>query len=185
MSEPPVDPGPFVTLAQMADFLKAPSYATGPEAPILQEVLDAALENVISRVGPLDSAARIYVVYPSGRCLVLPDTHLVSVGPVTDPAGNVISADQLDCNLLSGIVTVPSVRAGQWTVEATSREHASSIRLAIKIIASHLWDTQRGSPSSGNRPGFGQPVTDGSPVRMGFAIPARAAELLAPFARGQ
>lgn len=167
-----------VTLQELASFLKAPSYAEGAEATLLQTVLDAAIENVESRVGPLAAAEVEYAVRPNGCNLVLPVTHLTSVGDVTDPDGNVIDVDQLDTNLLSGIVSVPYVRRGTWTVAATSTAAGASLKLAVQIIASHLWEVQRGG---GSRPGFGQPVTDGAPVRMGFAIPARAAELIAPF----
>jgi hypothetical protein len=179
----------LVTVKQLADFLKAPDYADReqPEHANLVEALTAALEWVEQQVGPLDSVARDYTVYPSGRSLVLPDTHLVSVGTITDPRGDVVALPA-DVNLLAGIITFRHrLHTGAWTVRATSREHGTSVALAVKIIASHLYTVHRGANLTGPRfEGFA-PVDDPAPEAprggSGFAIPRRAAQLLAPFRR--
>ncbi|NCT90250.1 hypothetical protein GXB85_04685 [Cellulomonas sp. APG4] len=182
MSEPPPADERFVTQAELATFLKMTPTHEEATSALLSEVLDAALEQVELRVGPLVSASQTYVVYPNGRNLVLPATHLVSVGTVTDPHGNVVDADLIDTNLLSGIVTVPSTVAGKWTVQATTREHGASLKQAVKIIAAHLWESQRGRAGGGARAGAYTAAADADPTpKMGFALPRRALELIKPF----
>jgi hypothetical protein len=53
--------------------------------------------------------------------------------------------------------------------------------MATLIIAGHLWETQRGNSPVASA----LPAEDYSPgvVGMGFAIPARAMDLLAPYLR--
>lgn len=175
-----------VALDELADFLNAEQLKTaGPDRDQLQEVLDAAIEQVEDRVGPLDSAVVQYKVHATGKSLVLPTTHLSSVTAVTDPDGVAVPLEDLDLNLLSGIVTLRTAarsRRGAYTVAATPRGGAASVRLAVKIIASHLWEVKRGSAAGGGR--FAQPVADATPAPgRGFAIPSRAAQLLAPFER--
>lgn len=182
MSETPVAPQQFVTLKELAQFLKQPALADGDQADQLQEVLDASIENVESRTGPLVGASPVFRVHASGKNLVLPATHLTEVTEIRDPDGVLVPLEYAELNLLSGIVTLRSTsRRGAYTVTAKTRDGAVSLRLAVKIIASHLWETQRGSAAGASR--FVTPNADDGPVRMGFAIPARAAELIAPFTR--
>lgn len=174
-----------VTVDELADFMKAPSLKTaGPDRDLLQETLDAAIEVVEHRVGPVDSATPTFKVHANGKHLVLPATRLTNVTAITDPDGVDVPLEQAELNLLSGIVTLRSAsRRGAYTVAVSTRESSASLRQAVKIIASHIWDVQRGSAAGGNRPGFVQPATDGTVVGRGYAIPSRAAELLAPFER--
>ena len=177
----------LVTVKQLADFINAPEYAedtkTEPGSTLL-ESLEAAVEWVESQVGPLESVTRDYTVYPDGRALVLPDTHLVAITAITDPDGRPVTIPT-DVNRLAGVITFPTrLRRGEWTVTAQSREHGSSVALAVKIIASHLFDVKRGASSDGPRAGIFSPVNgDGPSGTTGFAIPRRAAQLLAPFRR--
>ncbi len=182
--EPEVD-GRFVTLADLLDYLRVPAGAPGTDQVKLSETLNATLEHVAYLVGPLEHVARDVVVWPSGCSLVLPDTHLTEVQSVTNPDGTLIDVPARGLNLLAGVIEFPrGLIRGPWTVRYTGREHAASVRLAVKIIASHLWETQRGRDAgAGARSGIAVPVGDDSPVRMGFAIPSRAAELLKPFLR--
>jgi hypothetical protein len=58
----------------------------------------------------------------------------------------------------------------------------AAIRLAVLIVAAHLWETQRGTAAL-PQPGFDQvPTMAGG---AGFAFPNRAKELLADYVRGQ
>lgn len=57
----------------------------------------------------------------------------------------------------------------------------AAIKLAALIIVAHLWETQRGSQPL---PLAGGLDDDPLPANGGFAIPRRALQLLAPYARG-
>lgn len=54
----------------------------------------------------------------------------------------------------------------------------TAVREAVLVVAGHLWETQRAA-SAPRRPDNSPPV-----VGMGYAIPSRAVELLAPFQKG-
>lgn len=182
MSESTPAPTPVVDLDEFKTFLKLPPQAGATDDKLLQEVLDAAIAIVGEMVdASLDGGEVTVKVRPNGRNLILPRTHLQSVVSVTDPHGNVVQAAQLDENLLSGIVTVPRTVAGTWTVVVTPREGNAAIKQAVKIIAQHLWGTQRGVNGSGARASaFANPGED-TVAGIGYAIPRRAAELLKPY----
>jgi hypothetical protein len=176
----------FVTAAELAAWLRDPTLATAAATKdLLEEVLAATIENVESKVGPLEPASGetdltvTYTVYPSGRNLVLPVTHLTGTVEVKDPDGNTVIPR--DVNMLAGIVELPVVprQSRPWTVRSSCREHGQSVKLAVKIIAAHLWQLQRRRPPAGPQTETG----DEAPRGSGFAIPRRAAELLAHFMR--
>lgn len=172
-----------VTLEDLASFMNDTSLAEGNKAPLLKEHLDAAIEYVTSKVGPIGDAAIDFDVYagPNQRQLVLPATHLKAVTSVTDPDGRTVTINlRRDADLLSGVVTVPHPRQGTWTIAAQARDTVTSCELAIKIIAQHLWGTQRGT-GGGRAAMFANQGDDDGPTPVGFAIPHRAAQLLEPF----
>jgi len=137
----------------------------------VQDVLDATLEHVASIVGP--AGAPTVSVRPTGYRLILPATHLAVLGAVTDPLGAVVTPTDVD--LAAGVVTLGTVvTPGAYTVTLT-RTTSASVDEAVRIIAKHLWETRRG------RAGRDAAMAQGDEqVPMGFAIPRRAAELLAP-----
>ncbi len=185
MAESPSAPQPFVTLSEFANHISAPSYATDERwKSKLQEVLDAAIESVEETVGPLGDAGRTERVYATGRSLVLGATHLAAVTAVVDPHGNAVAINEdTDVNHLAGIVEIPRATKGSWRVTYRVQQDKASLRLAVKIIGEHLWETQRGSREGPREAMFGQgPSDDGGKLR-GFAIPRRAAQLMAPFAK--
>jgi hypothetical protein len=155
----------------------------------LHEALGAALEWTAEQIGPLDNVARPYSVWPSGRHLVLPDDHIEEVVSITDPYGVVTDVPPQRINLLAGVIelnTAGALRSGPWTVVAKTRKHHHSVALAVKIIASHLYEVHRGrAVNSATQAVMGgvTPVGDPDGAPKGFAIPRRAAELLAPFLR--
>jgi len=183
MPESPSEP--FVTLSEFADHINAPSYATDAKWKTkLQEVLDAALESVEEKVGPLGDAARTERVYATGRSLVLGATHLESVTSVVDPHGNTVTINEnTDVNHLSGIVEIPRATKGSWRVTYRVVQDKASLRLAVKIIGEHLWETQRGSREGARGAMMGQAASDGDGHLRGFAIPRRAAQLIQPFVK--
>lgn len=196
MSEQPL-PEPFVTIDDLADAMQIPDQSDERSRAELQEALDAAIEYVSWRVkrdpASLDGAARDFRVYPSGRNLVLSATHLRAVESVTDPSGTVLvsGTDVTDVDLEAGILQLRRVsprHAGRgFVVRASTADGTASLRQAVKIIASHLYETQRGRADGVRAAIFGG-TSDGDPTpasgaagRRGFAIPSRAAQLLEPF----
>jgi hypothetical protein len=187
MSEQPVEDLRPVTLSELAAWMNAPSLATDND---LGEALDSALEWVTEEVGPIESVARQYVVWPSGHSLVLNDDHLEAVTAIEDPDGTVVEVPAKRINLLAGVIEVQPrgrLTAGPWLVTATTREHGASVRQAVKIIASHLYEVKRGRAAAGSAASYlanAQPVGDGT-LGRGYAIPRRAEHLLAPFQRAR
>lgn len=182
MSEPPVPPPP-VTLGEMATWLRTPTYATKePEASMLTEALASAIEQVEHECGPIVSASRPYTVRPRRDKLVLPITRVMAVSEVRDPDGHVVVP--FDVNLAAGIIELPAEpwTSRAWTVVATSRADVASLKLAVKIIASHLFDVNRGKhPGLASYPS-GDDTLAPSGV-SGFALPRRAVELMTPYRR--
>lgn len=148
----------------------------------LTEALTAATEWVEQQVGPLGNAAVTYTVFPSGRYLVLPDTHFVDVASVTGPDGRPVDVDPAGLNLLAGVIEFGHrLPRGPYEVVATTREHGEAVATAVKVIASHLYDLHRGTLTDA-RAALMEPVAD-TAGRTGFAIPRRALDLLRPFRR--
>lgn len=188
-----VDPVPvlpadlsLVSVADLAAYMNLSARLTEPGLRVkLEECLTVATEQAEQRVGPLDAAGHTYQVWPSGRSLVLPDTHLQAVTAVLDPHGQPIVVEPEGLNLMAGVLTWHHrLPHGTYLVTATVREQGASLALAIKIMASHLYDVHRGD-LTGLREAVSQPIVDGQPraAGVGFAWPRRALELLKPFAR--
>lgn len=181
MSEP-TPPAPPVTLAEQAAFQRLATPA-GQDEIDLQESLDVAVEYVEKLCGPIVNAARTYSVRPKRHNLVLPVTRVTSVTTVTDPDGNVVVP--VDVNLPAGIVELPAEpwTSKAWTVVASTGNDIKSLKLAVKIIASHLYGVHRGNgglPANRTYPSGGGEET----VNLaGFAIPRRAADLMGPYLR--
>lgn len=166
----------------------------------LQRTLDAAERWAGAYLGaPLGVTTRTYAVYPSGRQLVLPAIRLAAVTALTDPDGNPVDLEPFRVNLLSGVIDLPyggegashggrrhyGITGRPWTVVAAFADTIpEDLRLAVLIIAGHLWQTQRvAGQGEGRPPGFGgtgggAPTAGGS---TGFAIPNRAQTLLDPY----
>lgn len=175
MTETPVDTR-FVSVADFARFARGRA-----DDPDLVEALDAALANVSTRVGPLDAASS-FTVWSHGGALVLPITHLSAVVEVRDPLGVLVTPSRV--NLLAGVVHVRErSRPGTWTISVTSTQRGADIALAVKIIAQHLLSLRSGA-DVGQRSRLMVPTDDAPATGFGFAIPRRAAELLAPYTLG-
>lgn len=171
----------FVELEEFRRFMRKTAADTG-EDDRLQEALEAAIGLVEHHIGgPLDHAARTFTVYPSGPHLVLSAARLTEVTEVTDPDGRLVPLEQVEINLLAGIVTLPYPPPTRrpYTVVASTREHGATIRLAVKITAAHLVATE----PRGGVPGAGAnrfTTTPGAEqAAAGFALPRRAQELIA------
>lgn len=178
-----------ITIEGLAAHLNRELPAAGPELDELQLHLDAAVEYAEHYTGPLIDAARTYSVYPSGPYLVLPTPGVSGTVIVRDTAGTAVTLDPRYIDRGAGIIELHGLSTapdGPWTVEITGADNdpPADLTLAVYIIAAHLWETQRGSSS---RVGYmrnrrGTSEGDGeAPVYRGFAIPNRAAELLAAY----
>ena len=155
---------------------------TGDPPEDLQLFLDAAVRVVEGRCGPLEQRPQTLRCRPNGRNLVLPATNLQAVTAVRDPAGQVVDVRAGDVNLLAGIVPVPAVRDGWWEVDVVmgGSPMPADLKLAVFVVASHLYEIKRGRAG---RPQafFGGENSDTQDVPRGFAVPARAAELMRPY----
>lgn len=163
-----------VTLADLAAFMGITS--ADPRYTQLQGVLDATVEHVEGMVGPVGGAGT-FVVQPSGARLVLPAVRLVSVDGIEDPNGVAVTVTDCTVNLAAGVIVLPAAPsvAGGYTVTVTTPDSYRADE-AVRIIAQHLWETRRGRYGARADAFAG----DADPVPLGFAIPRRAAELLAP-----
>lgn len=170
-----------IDLARFKEHLSEAVAANAGDAE-LQRTLDAAEALVAKRCGPLGAGAETLTEHAFGANLVLPRTRLQSITEVRDPDGNVVTLAPGAVNLLSGVITLPYRRVGAWQVDIPADADAAlpaDLELAILIIAAHLWETQR-VPGANRSAGFGQPQGTPTPP-VGFAIPNRAATLMAPY----
>ncbi|MGN8245240.1 hypothetical protein ACTHAM_002359 [Cellulomonas soli] len=180
MSEP--TPGaPFVTVQAVADHMRMTLSADEGELAKLTEHTASALEWAVSEVGPLGEVSQTIDVQQSGRYLVLPMTHLAEVTSVIDPSGAEVAVTAAQVDRLAGIITVPHLRAGDWRVAVRTDQQRASVSLAVKIVAAHLWETQRGKGDPQRRQMMAGQDDQLAPTRVGFAVPRRAAQLIAPF----
>ena len=167
------------TVDQFAEHLRRDPFK-GDDARRATQHLDAATSVVRSRCGLPPADEHVHRVHPSGRTLVLPVWgDGLSVIEIRDPAGVVVAMDAGLSRLSSGVVGVPVARPGAWTVKvaADASPVPEELALATLIIAAHLWETQRGTSARPQAfPGGGEERPSG----MGYAIPNRAAELMAP-----
>lgn len=147
----------------------------------LERTLGAAIRVVERKVGPLTPIPVVehHLGLALAAELVLRRAPVKTLTSVEVLGGGTVTADQYVLDAEAGIVELAGGRRlhGDYTVtyEAGWAEVPEDIELATYIIAAHLWDTQRVPGRS--RPG--QPA-DQQPLR-GFAIPNRAATLLAPY----
>lgn len=156
-------------------------------------VMVASIESALERItgGPLITTAvteRVRVGQ-NYRTLRLQKRPVVTVSKITDIASNAqldISDIEVDTN--AGIVRrrmqLPFWSTGPFfTVEYTAGWGTSlppAFNLAARIILQHLWELQQG-PSA--RPTMGPPELGGPTAPpAGFAVPARALEVMAPYA---
>lgn len=170
-----------VTINDLAAHL---NLAAGPPAdPVdraeMQRMLDAALDRVRAECGTAAAGTSTVPVTSTGRStvLLLPVVRLSAITAVLDPDGTPVTP--VDVDALAGVVRVPAARSGVWRVTVTLDGLSASLELAALIVAGHLYETQRRTRPAGARPGAVAAPT--GPGGLGFAIPHRAAELMAPY----
>lgn len=177
------------TVTDLKAHLNLPSADTSQDDE-LGDVLDAAVEMVSDLVGPLESGAITETHRGINSPLLVlrsqPAAELtsISVRYATGVEEPLTLADyELDVN--TGIVRVLSGARffGTYIVEYDSGRATlpATIKLAVLIIAAHLFETQRVPMQGEVAPvGFGGGVDAVTPVSRGYALPNRAIELLRP-----
>lgn len=164
----------------------------------LGTMLDAAIEVVEGLIGPLDltPVTERHRHVNSDHIILqrMPVGSLTAVSSVTYGVESPYTVTDFDLDTDTGILrsTYGYWLTGDFAVTYTTGryETPAAVRLAVLIIAAHLWETQRmpGFQSSDSLPaGFGgaDGIQDASPIGTGYAIPNRALELLRPHLLGR
>ena len=164
------------TLPELKRQLNRPQEDASDDAE-LQLYLSAAIESVEAILGgPVQVTEVTEAVRPNRKGLLLltrqPVVDVLSVSV----AGAPLAAAAYEADEGAATIALGTWRDDLYTVvyEAGYDILQASFRLAILIIAQHLWRTQHGGAR--NRGGDDQVMMPG----LGFAIPSRAAELLRP-----
>ena len=171
-----------MSLPTLADLKAHLDKTTNTDDVELSEMLEAAVDVVEGIVGPVTAKTVTETHTSSSGVLVLnrvPVAGLVSVAQYgaaqdlalfhADPDSGILS--RVDGYGFAGPVTV-TYSVGRPNVPA-------AIRLAVLIIAAHLWETQRGNTGGG--PIAAEAEAFGAPSIAGYAIPNRARDLLARY----
>lgn len=178
-------PVPFHDLDDLIEFLRKTDI--GGDADKLWMHLEAATEAVEGwhNIGPLVTREFEERAASTGRSLMLVRTPVVNVTTATNVASGVeIDGDSLMVDKVAGIV---SGLCGTFDVEYTAGRGdvdnvPFSLKLAVLVIASHIWEIQRG-PRSRNFVGqASSDETGGHKAASGYLIPNRAAHLMQPYA---
>ena len=176
-------------LADLKAHLNLPT-AGGADDAELAEMLDAAVNVVEGIIGPI-TAASVTETHRGVRSdvIVLRRTPVVDLVSVSSRYGSSLTAESLgdfELDAESGLLRRADGYgfAGSFTVTYSVGRPSvpADIRLAILIIAAHLFETQRmpGLSAASAPAGFGgaDGIPDTGDAGRGFAIPRRAEELL-------
>jgi hypothetical protein len=161
----------WVTLDEVKAHLNVTSATSNEELILVQQAAQGAVEGII---GPVLWRAVTEDVTSSWRGVaVLSMAPVVSVTSLTSSGYAATYTLNTTIGTLTGVshtgALVATYVAGRATV-------SDDIRYATLIIAAHLWETQRGNAPT---PGFNEEAFGGTPG-VGYAIPNRAQDLLAP-----
>lgn len=148
----------------------------------LQGFLNAALAAITERVGPLEptvATARLR----GAETLALPVVPVVSLTSVTPVGGSALTVGDLDLDERAGVIaTMSGSRFGSRHYDiayvAGRAECPADLKLAVKELVRHFWDTQRGPT---RRPGSTtSDATSNTVPGAAYAFPFRVEQLLAP-----
>jgi hypothetical protein len=161
----------FVTLDELKSHLNITANRDNAE---LDMVKGAAQDAVTHLIGPVLHRTVTETVWSRGGIAVLSYAPVVSVTTLFYALTNPVTATlHTDAGVLSdvdfnGALTAVYV-AGRTVVP-------DAVRLATLIIAGHIWDLQRGTSPSALQGEEPEPQ-----MGLGYAIPNRATDLLAPY----
>jgi len=134
---------------------------------------DAAQDAVEGLIGPVLWRTVTQRITANGSVLVLNTLPVVSVTSLTLD-GSPATYTSVEGGMLTDVTVTGDVVA---TYVVGRTEVPGAVRLAALIIAAHLWQTQLGSAPTQLQDNFDTQPT----VGVGYAIPNRAADLLAPY----
>ena len=145
----------------------------------LQTVIDSAEAQISQTVGPLTPVARDDMV-TGGVLLVLPVSPVVSLSSVATvgAAPEVVDVSGLLVDGPAGLVRALDgsrfcAALYRVTYQAGWASVPADLLFAVKEQVRHLWQTQRG--------GIRVPEAGGELVQVGYAMPNRVLELIAPY----
>lgn len=158
----------------------------------LGDYLDAAVEMVEAIVGPLEAGeiTETHHKWAPGVIVLkrMPVAEVLTVTSVFGADDSVpVALDDLEIDLTTGIIrgTVGRGFLGTTVVTySTGRDTLpASIKLAVLIVAAHLFETQRVPMQNEDAApvGFGGGIDAAMPTARGYALPNRALELLRPY----
>lgn len=178
-----------VTLAEFKQHLNRPT-AAGADDGELTLHLDAATEAIEARVGPLVTREVMERIDGTAGRVTLSSTPVFEIlglslltGTVETPLED-FDATTIELDGSAGIVMLRSVSRGRVGVVTYTaglgeiEDIPRRFKLAVLIVASHLYELQRGRGQTPQR--FGVQDDDSMPEFLrGFALPRRALELIA------
>lgn len=141
----------------------------------LSGFIDAAVELIEQRVGPLTERTVTARVATAGALIILPSAPAVSIASLSDADEYALDVDDLHLDTAAGIVTrndggrlcsryyTVTYVAGRSTLPA-------HLALAVKELVRHLWKTQRGAAPAGR--------ADELDPLGAFSLPGRVLELI-------
>lgn len=172
-----------MTGADLVAFARVTTAGEGTAVGDAQPWVDAAVGHVQARCGWIAATDVRVAAWCDGRsrALMLPCGPVAEVAELVSPSGVdvVASLGASDVDWAAAVVQVSRVEAGEWVARvttATTAERTAALKQAVLIIAAHLWGARAGAA----RPGAGAAAAAAGP---GYAIPNRATELMAPYAR--
>lgn len=175
----------MIDLAQSKRHLNVPATDTSQDAEI-QDMIDAAVEWVESRVGPVTRRTYTDVVWPSGEVLLLNHAPVISLTSIAGAHGysDTYAVGDVFLDSEAGIVRLATRRT--WTTNPLTVTYVAgrasipaAIRTAALLVLKSLWETQRGasvSPEALLQGGADVAEVPG----MGLAV-WRAEKLLEPY----
>ena len=162
-----------VSLDELKDHLNIDSSRDDGE---LMLTLGAAVEAVEGIIGPILHREVTEPARTWTGTLALQQSPVVSVTTLTASDSPVTYSLDTATGILRDVASTAALSV---TYVAGRTVVPDAVRLAILIIAGHLWKTQLGSAPSTSLQG----VEDFAPdLGLGYAIPSRAQDLLAPYA---
>lgn len=180
---------PPVTLDQLKAHLQMTTGA-GVDDDELTMTLESATEVCEGEVGPILYRAYDERLTGTGGVLVVSYGPLVELTALAALDGTTYDPANLDVSRPGVIRRVSGTfPRGRYDVAYTSGraevadDVPSSVKLAVMIVAGHMWETQRGRQArQGFIPGEGAtPVDQGALIMSGYSLPRRALELLKPY----
>lgn len=183
---------PAVTLAEFKEHLNL-SATTSESDNELQRHLNAAIEVIEDRIGPILHTTITERVTANGGAVVISTKPLVSVTTLAMVNGLTYDVNDLDLGEDSGVIRhileIPFPR-GRYDVEYVAghdeTDASDKRKMAVLYVAEHFWDMQRKGNS--DRPGlFGEETDSGEGsvseaaakyIYKGYALPRRALELI-------